>query len=221
MTQLDKAAVWRRINSEGRSAEFNECKEKFRQELRQKGLKRKQATDEAWVAASAQFPPVSTEATDSLVVDELEGLFDDRSNAKTAVDLTDDVLWCYGNLSRKAEAQKAPNPGAWALLKWARANPNRFFEHLLPKAANERAKKDPEEEQIAKARMSLDEREQLLEQMARKVELEMAEEDRVIDCPSCDVRILLKKPDLQKSWDGKAELDWPPPAVCPPDHPNY
>ena len=115
----------------------------------------------------------------------------------------------------------APNPPAWVLLRWARDNPNRFFEQLLPKAAAERAKKDPEEEQIAKAKMSLEEREELIRQMTCRPQQEVAKEDRVIGCPRCDVRILLVRPGLRPSRDGTEELDWPSPVVCPPDYPNF
>ena len=118
---IDKAGAWHRLSAEGRLDEFNDRREEIRNELHTKGVKRKQAADDAWRLALAEFPSLPAE----------------------------------------------PEPATG------------------------------------------------------DVELEMAEEDRVIDCPSCDVRILLKKPDLQKSWDGKAELDWPPPAVCPPDHPNF
>ena len=58
---IDKAGSWHRMKREGRLEEFNARREELRAELKEKGMKRKDAATEAWRQAIDEYPPLPVE----------------------------------------------------------------------------------------------------------------------------------------------------------------
>ena len=147
---IDKAGGWRRLKREGRLDEFSARREVLRNDLRKKGMKRKQAAHEAWRIALAEFPPLQT---DGLVDDELE-------NAQSCQEVQDslpppppyessDTIWVYHHIPLISTQQSdAPSPGAWSLLQFCRDNPSQFYAHLLPKSLAAIEKKAQDQEPV-------------------------------------------------------------------------
>jgi len=164
--------LWRR---EGRWAKTAEYRTKVRDELlKESGLKRatQEMKDKAWLAALKRFSPdllsgkaeeveeieKEEDAADAEVSRDLEAAFEKASeeDADVTPDLVGDVFWVYSNMERPGlKAVNAPSTGAWALLKWARENPNRFFEQLLVKAAAKTGG-ESEERLVREGRRSLE-----------------------------------------------------------------
>jgi hypothetical protein len=56
-----------------------------------------------------------------------------------------DVYWCYARLDDlRAKPEDASSAGAWELLLWARANRDRFYESVFPRALKAEAKAEAE-----------------------------------------------------------------------------
>src|SRR5262249_27693585 len=72
-----------------------------------------------------------------------------RRGKRGPLDLRADVAWCYLNMHEEPDTLAAPNGGALALLRWARANPGEFLKTFMAKLLSSGTKppKDkPEEE---------------------------------------------------------------------------
>jgi hypothetical protein len=56
-----------------------------------------------------------------------------------------DVFWCYARIDDPlAKPEHASSAGAWELLLWARANLDRFYESVFPRALKAEAKAEAE-----------------------------------------------------------------------------
>jgi hypothetical protein len=49
------------LNREGRLEDFNARREQLRATLREQGMRRKEAADQAWRQALAEFPPLASD----------------------------------------------------------------------------------------------------------------------------------------------------------------
>ena len=151
---IDKAGAWHRLNRENRLEQFNARREQLRSELKEQGMKRKQAAHEAWRKALDEFPPLPVEETPA--DDQCEDDDDDADEwweqepgerLRPAPPYTSDTLWVYYMMCDQSTQQSdAPNPGAWALLQWGRCNRNAFYSQMLPKAVAAQEKETQEEE---------------------------------------------------------------------------
>jgi hypothetical protein len=127
-----------RLRKEGRWAEASLWRDEKRKQLRAEGLSKAEANEASWQAMIEQFPPLET-TVDGPSKGSLSNVVElvdfDPDNYDSPTDISGDIAWTYANLARKGvEAEDAPGSGAWSMLVWARENPNRFFEQMLPKS---------------------------------------------------------------------------------------
>jgi hypothetical protein len=95
------------------------------------------------------FPPLPVEEIPTAASYEAVELLDIDSNDDRP-DMSRDILWVYENLVReRVNPEDAPSLGAWAQLKWARENRNRFFEQVLPKAKATEKEAEEDEARLA------------------------------------------------------------------------
>ena len=155
---IDKAGAWHRLNDEGRLEEFNTRREQLRAELKEKGVKRKEAAHEAWRLALVEFPPLPVEALED--EEQEDGEEDDPLDVNYPEELMppprpyngSDTLWAYDHMVLKSTLETdAPSRGAWGLLQWGRQNPHAFYFQLLPKAFAANEKRAQEEHQVKKS----------------------------------------------------------------------
>ena len=134
---VDKAGAWHRLKREDRLEQFNARREQLRAELKAKGMKRKEASHEAWRLAIGEFSPMSVEAAPS---DGQSGNVDDASADTLGLNYPEelmppprpyhgsDILWAYDRMVLKSTSESdAPSRGAWGLLLWGRQNPHAFY----------------------------------------------------------------------------------------------
>lgn len=137
-----KIELTERLRRDGRWSEASRFKDTALRDFRDKGMKRSEASDAAWEAMATAFPPLDTgsetipfvtpdghhggDADDLIDLDDLAG--------GRPFDFARDVQLVYQHLGADVRPQDAPSAGAWGLLTWARRNPGRFFETILPKA---------------------------------------------------------------------------------------
>jgi hypothetical protein len=85
-----------------------------------------------------QFSPLETtvdEPSKGSLSNVVELLEFDPEDYDSPTDISGDIAWTYDNMARMGvEPKDAPGSGAWSMLVWARENPNRFFEQMLPKS---------------------------------------------------------------------------------------
>jgi hypothetical protein len=123
-----------RLRKEGRWEEASLWRDEKRKQLRAEGLSKAEANDDSWQAMIEAFPPLPVEELPTHETYETVELLD-IDDYEDRPDMSRDILWVYENLVREGvNPEDAPSLGAWALLKWARENRNRFFEQVLPKA---------------------------------------------------------------------------------------
>jgi hypothetical protein len=125
-----KIDLTHRLQREGRWEEASQFKDGEIARLKTEGLKRAEAGQAAWEAMEEKYPPLPAEAASEppgeLLIDDIE---------RTPGNYHLDAQWVYEVLGvRSITAADSPSSGAWALLNWARQNPQRFFEYVLPKA---------------------------------------------------------------------------------------
>jgi len=181
--QIDKAGAWLRLKREGRLEAFNARREQLRAELKEKGMRRKNASHEAWRLAIEEFSPMSVEETPS------DGQWEDADDH--AVDTLrlgnpeelmppprpyhgSDILWAYDRMVLKSTLESdAPSRGTWALLQWGRQNPHAFYFQLLPKAfvAQER-KAQGEEVRVKSEHKTVKERLTMFTEFVQRCEAE-------------------------------------------------
>jgi hypothetical protein len=127
-----------RLRKEGRWEEASLWRDEKRKQLRAEGLTKTEANEQSWVAMIEQYSPLETtvdEPSKDSLSDVVELLEFDPEDYDSPTDISGDIGWTYANLARKGvEAKDAPGSGAWSMLVWARENPNRFFEQMLPKS---------------------------------------------------------------------------------------
>ena len=89
-----------------------------------------------------QFPPLEAESTGSE-----EGAYPAdliETGELGSSDFHGDAKWVYQHIAlADVKPGDAPTPGAWALLKWAKRNEDRFFEQVMPKANAAKQSRDP------------------------------------------------------------------------------
>jgi hypothetical protein len=123
-----------RLRKESRWEEASLWRDNQRKQLRAEGKSKTEANDASWQAMIDAFPPLPVEEMPTHEPCETVELLDIDSYDERP-DMSRDILWVYENLVREGvKPEDAPSLGAWALLKWARENRNRFFEQVLPKA---------------------------------------------------------------------------------------
>lgn len=109
----------------------------YRQWLMDRGYSPEQAGRISWDKAMERWPrPDPVVVDQQLVVQEPEPeeewIEGDLKDAP--FDLARDSTWVYSHFKIKVEPSDAPSPGAWAFLTWARKNPDKFFQIVLPKS---------------------------------------------------------------------------------------
>lgn len=127
--ELDRR--WRR---EGVRADAVEQLESTRCRLRAAGWAREDAIQRAWDETDAAFPPLPAPLP-SVQDDDADSVPDaTAAQTRAAADYAADVEWAYENLDvPDVTPEDAPGPGAWGLLRWARANPNRLYDQIVGK----------------------------------------------------------------------------------------
>ena len=148
----DKLGCNNRLKKEGRLDEAYCFKDNLIAKYRQIGMKRPEAQHRAWYDMMKEFPPQELPEEDEEPVnfEEGEGNF------------VNDSMWVYANLARRVSKEKAPNPGAYAMLQWARDNQNDFFKSIMPKALDIKAKQAGTSNQVDQEDEELGELEELL-----------------------------------------------------------
>jgi len=178
---IDKAGAWHRLKREGRLEAFNARREQLRAELKEKGMKRKNASHEAWRLAIEEFSPVSFEASDV----EDQGRDDGEQDNPLHWDYPEelmppprpyngcDTLWAYDRMVLKSTQEAdAPSPGAWGLLLWGRQNPHAFYFQLLPKAFQAYEKRAHEEQPVKSEPKTVQERLTMFTDFVQRCEAE-------------------------------------------------
>ena len=100
-------------------SEASRFKDETVEDLRSKGMKRSEASESAWEAMSAAFPPLETPVASSDAPGGCEGHDDelidvDALVAKQPHDFNRDVQWVYTHLAdRNVKPEDAPTAGAW------------------------------------------------------------------------------------------------------------
>ena len=127
-----KSILTNRLTREGRWEEASLYKDGLITKLRSEGKPRKEAQSMAWEQIETKYPPLAATSQ----TEEDEGPPDawadhwDSANG----DYIRDVQWVYGRIAcSQVQPADAPSSGAWAMLRWARRNEDRFFETTLPK----------------------------------------------------------------------------------------
>ena len=127
-----------RLRREKRWEEAAQYKDSTAKELRDGGMKRGEANQEAWESMAEKYPPLAAPQEEEPGQDQdLE--FEDEQVAGlppgSLEDFFTDADWVYGNLERgEVDPTAAPSSGALALLKWATRNKNDFFGKIVPRA---------------------------------------------------------------------------------------
>ena len=125
-----------RLRKEGRWEEASLWRDNNRKQFRAEGKSKTDANDASWQAMIEQFPPLQTDGPSKGSLSNVVELLDfDSDDYNGSTNLSRDIEWTYENLAMKGiEAKDAPSLGVWSMLVWARDNPNRFFEQMLPKS---------------------------------------------------------------------------------------
>jgi hypothetical protein len=98
------------LNREGRLEGFNARREELRAALREQGMRRKEAADEAWRQALAEFPPLASDPG-------LKEALARCDASENEAELENDAMWVYTHLSaRNLSPVDASSPGAWSML---------------------------------------------------------------------------------------------------------
>ena len=157
------------MNREGRLEGFNARREELRAALREQGMRRKEAADEAWRQALAEFPPLESESheCDEAQHDvDNEGLEEEIEKFRkdgSAVMLEDDVEWVYLHLSaRNLSPSDAPSPGAWSLHSVAKKDKRWFLKDIVPKIRHKKEDDDQKNMRVAEEK-SIKQRQEILQ----------------------------------------------------------
>ena len=142
-----KAAITDRLRAEGRWSAASKFKDEAINRLRAEGKRSTEARELAWEEMEKAFPSIEipVEAAAETAA-EFEGIDDEQiaALANAPIDHAADIRWCYRNMQNpRASVIDAPSLGAWGLLKHARANQQRFYETLMPKALEANTNQTP------------------------------------------------------------------------------
>ena len=148
----DKLGCNNRLKREGRLEEAYRFKDNLIAKYRQTGMKRIEAQHRGWYDMMVKFPPDEDE----------EDLDESELPQPGNVNFSSDVEWVYANLGIKVAKKSAPNPGAYAMLLWAREKPDDFFKTMMPKALDIKAKQAGTSNQVDQEDEELGELEELL-----------------------------------------------------------
>ncbi|TVS20243.1 MAG: hypothetical protein EA424_04950 [Planctomycetaceae bacterium] len=150
--------------AKGRWSEASRFKDSVIRELRQQGMKKTEAADEAWLRMAAEYPAVAiVEFPDN----EGTEAFENSGNVESMLDRLDsggqpnlvhDTWWVYEHLEEsQVSAMDCPSLGAWSLLCWARQYRSRFFEQFLPKLISTNDRSVPTGEVVRPVKRSAEE----------------------------------------------------------------
>ena len=166
-----------RLRGEGRWSEASRFKDSVIRELRQQGMKKTEAADEAWVRMAAEYPAVAMEFPDNEGTptfeqsDDVESMLA-RLDSGGQPNLAHDTWWVYEHLDdSQVAAMDCPSLGAWSLLCWARQYRSRFFEQFLPKLIKTNDRSGPSEEVVRPVRRSAEEIHAILRSFAVEAKL--------------------------------------------------
>jgi hypothetical protein len=150
-----KIAVTERLRREGRWTEASEFREQERQRLRQEGMGKEEAKEEAWRLMAERFPHSSTMAPERTASsDEMDdypavpsGLVPKEIfAAKPSKELTAAISWVADHICiADAAPEDAPGSMAWSLLKFARDNPSHFWKDIWTKLLPSKAQIEQQE----------------------------------------------------------------------------
>ena len=136
-----KIELTNRLQREGRWSEASAFKDEHIAKLRAEGMTRKEAQQAAWEAMEGKFPPledIEQTSAEELAVDVSQFASNDSP------EFFEDAQWVYQHLLVSSlNPEDAPSSGAWGLLRWAKRNQNRFFEHVMQKVATTKEKAPP------------------------------------------------------------------------------
>lgn len=161
------------MKREGRLEEFNTRREELRAELKEKGVKRKDANHKAWQQAIAEFPPLpepASEEEEETESSDVQPEFDEYAQPPPPPYDGCDIMWAFFRVDyvKTVKEEDAPNPGAWFLLKWARRDLRDFAHSILPKAyAAYEKREDAKQREAERTQFKHLSREELLQQFNR------------------------------------------------------
>ena len=126
-----KSEATDRLRRENRWSEASKFKDEAIAAERRGGKSRQDAAAAGWAAMLEKFPPIPSESFVEFPLDPATDNLADSSPSK----FVSDAWWVYNQLGKTTiDPAAAPSAGAWALMRWARRNEDRFFEVMLPKA---------------------------------------------------------------------------------------
>jgi hypothetical protein len=106
-----------RLRAAGQWAAASARKDAIYKELRDKGMPKKQAREEAWRRLAAEYPPVQQPAADDDDFDDDLDDLDDDLSPEEEEQIKRDSDWAYANSNdRHVTAENAPSAGAWEAL---------------------------------------------------------------------------------------------------------
>ncbi len=79
---------------------------------------------EAWIAAAAEFPPLSADTQAQTRAPEPAATW--TGPVVPTADIGDAARWVLDRMGREVPPESAPSSGAWSLLQWANASPDKF-----------------------------------------------------------------------------------------------
>ncbi|QEG34438.1 hypothetical protein [Bythopirellula goksoeyrii] len=159
--QESKALIMERLRREDRWDEASLFKDQTIKELRAAGKTRRDAGELAWGEMARKYPPVN-QANEGVDLGGLDPTQEDLPNSSPAT-FVGDAFWVYNSIGRATVVSaSAPSAGAWALLRWAERNEDRFFEQILPKALQLSTKLESEQHSLDHEDEELGELEELL-----------------------------------------------------------
>jgi hypothetical protein len=222
-----KSQLTGRLKREGRWEAASQILAQQREQHVGRGVSPQDANRLAWEHVREQFPPLASDceqlppiattghaghAYPSNMADDFADLEEEILAAlverSEVHDLERDRQWVYANLANsQVRPNDVPSLGAWAMLKWARANSHRFFESMMPRR---NARQGPVEaaDYLPRTR---DGQDPATSQLRATLEKYIADrphlqQSQIIVCPCCGTRLQLEQ------REGRTEA-----ATAPPD----
>lgn len=128
-----KISLTERLRVSGRWLEASAWKDARIKEHRAAGMCRSEAAERAWQEVAEEYPP-QVAAPIGL---QPSAIYDPSASDGGFVAGAE---WVYSAMSTNATAINAPDPGAGAMLEWARSNPSDFFKTIMPRVLEIKAK---------------------------------------------------------------------------------
>ena len=145
-----------RLRREKRWEEAAQYKDSTAKKLRDGGMKRGAANQEAWEAMAEKYPPIEAPEEDE---PDLEFTPEEIAHLSpgSLENFPEDVSWVYSHLElRDADIGSAPSAGAVGLLSWARANKADYFAKILPRAIQLQEKQSDQDAMAEQERLRID-----------------------------------------------------------------